>query len=296
MNKNLLTRLLRNLAEISFPALLTKRQLIVPLFAMVVSVTGCADMAPESHAGKGHTSSTVSSRSEPSNDDKRPATPAQASRPFNGPVTIKAKDSPPSEIDMEPRIEPVDVGGEAMQSPSELTAPDMVNSDWRGILSLGYVYGGSVLANVQYPDGSTGQLQGGSGEQISAGVMHRFSKSISATVSAGYLSDSANYNDNSIRFDRYPLEAIVDFNLTDSLKVGAGIQRIFSPNIIGAQQSGLPLQFNDANGAVFEMEYMLTPALSVKLRSVSEKLTANGFTGSLSGNQFGVFATIYFGN
>jgi hypothetical protein len=271
------------------------RQLFVPMFAVAISVSGCADMPSGPHAGKGGATFTASSRAAPASADQKTA-PAQSSRPFNGPVTIKAKDSPAPDVDIEARTDPIDVNEEPMPGPSELTATDMVNSAWHGVLSVGYVYGGSVLANVQYPDGSTGQLGGGSGAQVSAGLMVRFSKPLSVQVTAGYLSDAANYNDSSIRFDRYPLEAIVDVNLTDNLKVGAGIQRIFSPNIIGAQQLGLPLQFNDANGAVFEAEYMVTPALSVKLRSVSEKLTANGFTGSLSGNQFGLFTTIYFGN
>jgi hypothetical protein len=275
----------------------------------VLTLAGCADMA-DTHGSRGHSASSASSHpastgsssSAPVASTGHPSSPVSApTRSIHDTPTIRAKastdpgyDTPTVDVTPAPASDAVQAQSLAITEPEipRIEPPEPLQDGPYYLVRFGMIFGGDILANVQFDDGTTGNLRAGTGEQLSVGGGYNFAGPLSAEVSLGVISDSTFFDDSSAGFYRFPLEGIVLYRLNDWWRIGGGVQRLFLTQIQGGLPNSTgPTKFNDTNGAIYTVEFAFDKNVSLGFRCVTERLTANGFTGTLSGNQYGLFVS-----
>lgn len=163
----------------------------------------------------------------------------------------------------------------------------------RGVLGIGLTGGGDTLATVVYTDGSTDNIKGGGLVHIFGGAEFRLGSNVTMQATVGYHVDETNgASDGSLRFSRYPIELLAHYHVTPQVKLGGGARFVNSAKIDSrGVLSGARFDFDSTVGAVVEGEWMVTPAIGLKLRYVSEKYKAPGV--NADGNHVGFYFSWY---
>ncbi len=197
-------------------------------------------------------------------------------------TSIYAEDNNPNTVD-EAKV--IDDGAAEVMPPERL----------RYLLGGGFTFGGDKLATVSYTDGSTDSINAGGMIEIHAGFDYRMNDDISILGTAGYHFDITKPASNGkLTFSRFPLEMMAYLHTSDDFRIGGGTRIVLRPKLEGeGVASGLSRSFNNTFGLVVEGEYMVVPALGIKVRYVREKYNANGLSGSINGSHIGVLANIY---
>ncbi len=183
------------------------------------------------------------------------------------------------------------------------------SSPWRVYGGLGLADGGdTVVSGTIVTDGTNKvlpfKIKAGGGVQIRAGMEYRFTDRVSAQGSVGYvISDPMGYN-GSFTFTNVPVEAMAFFNLTEALRLGAGVRK----STATLKGTGV-VAYSDVNGdysgsvgQVLEAQYLFGSPSSARsatsaqfglsLRLVREELTHAGTT--LKGDHYEIGAALYF--
>ena len=163
----------------------------------------------------------------------------------------------------------------------------------RGVLGMGLTGGGDTLATVVYTDGSTDNIKSGGLLHVFGGAEFRLGPQATMQATIGYHVDETNGNsDGSLRFSRYPLELLAHYHVTPAFKLGGGARFVNNAKIDSrGVLSGARVDFDSTVGAVFEGEWMVTPAIGLKLRYVSERYEAGGV--SVDANHGGFYFSWY---
>jgi hypothetical protein len=163
----------------------------------------------------------------------------------------------------------------------------------RGVLGLGLTGGGDTLATVVYTDGSTDNIKGGGLVHVFGGAEFRLGSAVTMQATVGYHVDETNGNsDGSLRFSRYPIELLAHYHVAPNFKLGGGARFVNNAKIDSrGVLSGARFDFDSTVGAVVEGEWMVTPAIGLKVRYVSEKYKAPGV--NASGNHGGFYFSWY---
>jgi hypothetical protein len=165
----------------------------------------------------------------------------------------------------------------------------------RFMIATGANFGGDTITSVTYTNNTSANIKAGQGVQFSIGFDDRISEQFAFQTSVGYEVDMAVANNGNVRFNRYPIEFLGFYYLTDSWRLGLGPRFVASPTLVATgAASGMGVNFKDTTGAVFEIEHLFGRNLGVHFRVVNESYSADGYTGKLSGNSAGVFVTGYF--
>ena len=171
----------------------------------------------------------------------------------------------------------------------------------RAVLSVGYTGGGGTILPVTFVNESTGapvgssDIKAGSGAQLSVGAEYRFDPGFALQGTVGYQMDDAVGLDGSARFVRDPIELIGFVHLYDGWRLGLGARVVEKGRLRGEGTiSTLDVNLDRATGGLIDLEYLFSPHAGVKLRYARENYRAQGYTGSVSGNQAGVFISAYF--
>jgi len=163
------------------------------------------------------------------------------------------------------------------------------------VLGTGIVSGGDTLLTAYYTNNTSTNLKAGSGVQIYVGFDDRLSEHFSVQGTAGYLTDNASGSNVTLKFNRFPIDLLGYYHLNRSWRIGGGIQLMESPKIDASGFAAkFSMNFNNAVGSVLEAEYLVNSSFGIKLRAVKESFTATGYTGSVSGNQAGIFFNVYY--
>lgn len=285
----------------------SRHALFFTTFVTTLTVTGCADLST-GHSGTSHRATTASTHPVPSTPHPAPSTSPSAApsisppaKPIHNPPTIRPIEPEPvvATASVVDNAAPIAINDERASTRDDLTIPPPAQPDdgFHYVGRLGIAFGGDLLTNVPFDDGSTGGVRAGTGEQFSFGAGYNFAGPLALEVTIGFINDQTFLQDQSAGFYRYPLEAIGYWRLNSFWRVGGGIQHLFLSTVQGAPSSTAstgPIRFNNTNGAIYELELTVNKNASLALRCVTERLTANSFTGSLSGNQYGLFGTIRF--
>lgn len=160
---------------------------------------------------------------------------------------------------------------------------------------LGVTGGGSTLASVQYTNGDSQNINGGSGLMLYFGGETRIGTLVSLQATFGYHVDTTRPSNGEVTFSRYPIDVIAYVPASDKLRFGLGAQFINNPTLKGTGvASNVDAKFDSTVGVVLEGEYRFTPWIGVKLRGVGAtfKVTATGE--SASGDHIGVLCNFYF--
>lgn len=164
----------------------------------------------------------------------------------------------------------------------------------RGVLGLGLTGGGDTLATVVYTDGSTDNIKGGGLVHVFGGAEFRLGTDVTMQATVGYHVDETNgASDGSLRFSRYPIELLAHYHVAPNFKLGGGARFVNNAKIDSrGVLSGARFEFDNTVGAVVEGEWMVSPAIGLKVRYVSEKYKAPGV--SANGNHGGFYFSFYF--
>lgn len=166
----------------------------------------------------------------------------------------------------------------------------------RWVAGIGITAGGAKLATADYSDGTSANIKAGSGLALLAGAEYRVSPEFSVQGTVGYhihFTPEASNGDAS--FSRVPVELIGYFHPNQQWRVGGGVRHTTAVKLNGKGAAYyMDRDYQDATGALFEVEYFTSPNLGIKARFVNEKFKQEGSSREVSGNHFGVLLNAYF--
>lgn len=171
----------------------------------------------------------------------------------------------------------------------------------KGVVGGGFTFGGDTIATVRYDDNDVddGKVHGGGLIAVNAGVEVRFTELVSAQALIGYHFDRVNASNGSIRFERYPLDLLGHFRLTDWMRVGGGLHYVERARIrssgVGQTYVGNE-DFKPSYGSVVEAEFFPVESFGIKVRYVSQKYKSKTFPSApdLDGSHGGLYLNYYF--
>lgn len=171
----------------------------------------------------------------------------------------------------------------------------------KGVFGGGLTFGGDTIATVRYEDDDIddGKVHAGGLLALNAGVELQFTELVSAQALIGYHFDRVNASNGNIRFERYPLDLLAHFRLTDWMRVGGGARYVERARIkssgIGSTYVGNE-DFKPSWGTVVEAEFFPLQSFGIKLRYVSQKFKSKTFptASDLDGNHGGIYFNYYF--
>jgi hypothetical protein len=163
------------------------------------------------------------------------------------------------------------------------------------LVGMGLTGGGDKWATLHYQDGSSANITFGGLLDVHAGVEYRFANRFSLDTTIGYHFDNQSASNGSMRFERYPLEILGHYAVTDQVRLGGGMRYVMSPKVVSSGVvGGNNHDFDNTTGVVLEGEYLFSPQMGLKLRGVSESYKLTGSSTSYSGNHVGLMFNYYF--
>jgi len=168
-------------------------------------------------------------------------------------------------------------------------------SSARGVFGIGLTTGGDTLASVVFTDGSSQDIRAGGLVHLFGGVEFRATQQVTMQVNVGYqVDDTSGASNGSLRFSRYPIEALAHVQLNPNFRLGGGVRFVNNPKVAGSGVlSGVNLEFDNTTGVVIEGEYLVTNNIGLKLRAVSEKYKPANGGPSADGNHVGFYFSWY---
>ena len=160
-------------------------------------------------------------------------------------------------------------------------------------VSLG---GGITAGGDNLVEGSGAEMNAGRGLQVFAGAEYWVAEPFALQMNLGFQIDRRKAAGGSLRFQRFPLELMGLFAVTNNLRFGAGAQFVFGAKLRGSgDASVLDQSYRHTTGRVLEGEFLITPHSAVKLRFVKENFTpaADGAP-KIKGDHVGLMYTHYF--
>lgn len=162
-------------------------------------------------------------------------------------------------------------------------------------LGGGFTSGGDNLVAGSRADGSMPQMKAGRGLQVFAGAEYWITQPLAVQVNAGFQFDRRKVGDGQLMFQRFPLEAMALYAVTNNLRFGAGVQALFGTRLRGTgEAASLGRSFKRDTGLVLEGEFLVTPHAAVKLRHVKHSFDAEDGRAKVDGRQVGVLFSYYF--
>jgi hypothetical protein len=165
------------------------------------------------------------------------------------------------------------------------------------VAGAGFAHGGDTIIVGTYPDGETRNAKAGNGLEVYLGGAWRVSDKFALQADVGYQTSTADGNIGEFTFKRYPIELLGYFYLSNNWRLGAGARFDERVKLTGTGSvAGLNQDFENASGAVAEIEYLIEPDVGIKFRAVNEnfKVSTDGYSKTYNGNQAAIMVTIYY--
>lgn len=169
------------------------------------------------------------------------------------------------------------------------------------MLSAGYTSGGEEFGEFEYQDGSSEQVESGSGLYVGLGAAHRFQHlPFSIKILAAYQLDSMegdlNGTDVSIDFARIELDLVGQYHISDSIFIandslflGAGLTQHSGVELTSNFAS--TIEFDTSIGYIFEVGYRINGmAVSARYTDISYE---NEFFEPIDSSNVGIFFDVY---
>lgn len=170
--------------------------------------------------------------------------------------------------------------------------------EFKGVVGLGFDFGGDVLLSGNYTDGSSWEVRANQGLIFNGGmVMVTGSFETQATV--GYKFGGPTAKNGSVTFDVMPIE-LMEFYRAGNVRMGLGISYHSSPklkvDIPGSSLNG-EHKYDDVLGTVVQIGYAPAGGIySVDFRYTAVKFKQKNISNAqdINGNVAGVYASLYF--
>ena len=155
--------------------------------------------------------------------------------------------------------------------------------------------GGITAGGDNLVEGSGAEMKAGRGLQVFAGAEYWVAEPFAVQMNLGLQIDRRKADGGTLRFQRFPLELMGLYAVTNNLRFGAGAQFVFGARLRGSgDASALNQDYKHATGRVLEGEFLITPHSAVKLRFVKENFTAGDGAPKIKGDHVGLMYTHYF--
>lgn len=173
-----------------------------------------------------------------------------------------------------------------------VTAPAKTVS---GFVGIGASAGGDKLATAVYTTGSSVDIKAGGGVSLTGGLNFRINEQFSAQTSVNFHVDDQTASNGSLKFQRFPIEALAFYHFHQEWKIGAGLRYVTGAKLSGSGVADIrDTKFDNTLSSVVEGEYMFSPQLSVKVRYVHEKFELKHHSGEVKANHVGLSGNFYF--
>jgi hypothetical protein len=168
------------------------------------------------------------------------------------------------------------------------------DSGFHPLVGTAITYGGDDLATVEFESGGSRTIKAGNLVQIHAGAEYRVPNSpLSFEATIGYHFDNVSAENGSLRFDRFPIEAILLWAPEAHWRLGVGARYAMSARLSSSGASDIGNYDIKAQvGALLMGEWRITPSHGVQIRYVHETYKLNGV--SIDGSHAGVGYNYYF--
>ncbi|MGW8390407.1 outer membrane beta-barrel protein [Pseudoduganella sp. HUAS MS19] len=166
-----------------------------------------------------------------------------------------------------------------------------------GFVGLGITAGGDKLATAEYTNGDSANIRAGGGVYFTGGVDFRIDEQFSVQTSVNFHVDDQSARNGSMKFQRFPIEALAFYHINQNWKIGTGLRYVTGAKLSGSGAGEIDdVKFDNTLSGVVEAEYLFTPQLSVKVRYVNEKLEVKrGYGwGEVKADHVGVSGNFYF--
>lgn len=180
----------------------------------------------------------------------------------------------------------------ALFSVALLLAGTVQARDYDLLLQAGIDAGGDDLFSATYTNGDTVNISGGDMFQMGVGTTFKTAPellpALETQLSVGYKFDRANAENGSATWGRFPIEAL-EFYTTPAWRFGGGLTYHLSPKLKGSGvASNASVDFDDALGIVFEVDYILGANSYIGGRITRIDYTISNTNLEFSGNSIGI--------
>lgn len=166
-----------------------------------------------------------------------------------------------------------------------------------GFVGIGATAGGDKLATAQYTNGDSASIRAGGGVYFTGGLDFRINEQFSAQTSVNFHVDDQSARNGSLKFQRFPIEALAFYHINEQWKIGTGLRYVSGAKLSGSGAGEIDdVKFDNTLSSVVEAEYLFTPQLSVKVRYVNEKFEVKDryYQGEAKANHVGISGNFYF--
>ena len=155
-------------------------------------------------------------------------------------------------------------------------------------------YGGDSLATVEFEGGTSRDVRAGNLLQIHTGIEYRVPDSpLAFQARIGYHFDNISASNGDLRFQRFPLEAIVVWAPAPTWRLGAGARYAMSARLSSSGASDIGnFDVTSQVGALLMTEWRFMPKQAIELRYVHETYKIDGL--SIDGSHVGIGYNYYF--
>lgn len=183
----------------------------------------------------------------------------------------------------------------------------LVSDELKPILQIGYDFGGTTLATIEqdgYYDAGVDKIHAGDGLRLEMGAVVD-SPALELQFLVGYKFDNESASNGDVTWDTIPFTALGMFK-SRQWKMGGGLTYHLNPSLEGSftgyDQNGNYFhdeaddEYEDAIGAVIEMDYRATNNFSIGVRGtfIEYKLKKDNSM-TANGNSIGVNISYIFG-
>jgi hypothetical protein len=183
----------------------------------------------------------------------------------------------------------------AAQAQTYVPVEDLAARPLRFVFGAGLTLGGDKIATAFYEDDTDLSIKAGDSIALQLGLDYRVNPQFSVQGTVGYHVDQLNARNGHMRFDRFPLELLGYYHVSEKVRVGGGLRYVtnvaFSSG--GASDVG-DYDFTDSTGAVAEIEYAYSPRIGFKLRYANDKYKEKISRTPVKGDHVGILVSVYF--
>jgi hypothetical protein len=167
--------------------------------------------------------------------------------------------------------------------------------DVRPVGKLGFDFGGDKIVTATFTNGKTDSIKANEGVYLGGGVsILNDSKNIETEVTINVKYTSITAGNGSIKWTRYPLDALVFYRMPQ-FRLGGGLTYHLSPKLSGSGVvGGLNVKVDDALGVVLQGDYLLGQKMALGLRYTNLTYKPSGGGADAKSNGLGVTFAVAF--
>jgi len=197
----------------------------------------------------------------------------------------------------------------ALAAPCLAAHADDSDSNWRFYAGIGIAHGGDTIVSGDIVQEGTNltipfDVKAGTATELRLGADYRIGNRFTIQASVGHADEAPTGINGSLDFKTTPLELLGFVNITEGLRVGAGVRKTYAHmSTTGVASAwGIDGTYTGKAGSVLEAQYLFGSSNSpqkvqhnlfgLSLRVVNETLEHEGY--SLNGHHYEIGGAYYY--